>query len=106
MARLTRNFKSKPTSVWLLNSITGFNFSASAKNFSQSNEEWKKDTFQLLQQSPVKTDFFLKSLPRLPIPKLTATCERYLATQRALLADDEFKATEAVVIITICICLQ
>ena len=72
-------------------------FLTSVKHFSQNNEDWKRDSYQLLQQSPVRTDYFLRSLPRLPIPKLSATCERYLASQKALLANEEFKATEAVV---------
>lgn len=57
----------------------------------------KSESYQLLQKSPVKTDYFQKSLPRLPIPKLDKTCERYLATQKALLDDQEFKTTEALV---------
>jgi carnitine O-palmitoyltransferase 2 len=57
----------------------------------------KSESYQLLQKSPVKTDYFQRSLPRLPIPKLDKTCERYLATQKALLNDEEFKATEALV---------
>ncbi len=57
----------------------------------------KSDDFQYLQKSPIKTDFFQRSLPRLPIPKLKKTCERYLETQRALLNDEQFKSTEALV---------
>ena len=59
---------------------------------------WNNETFQLLQKSSVKTDFFQRSLPRLPIPKLKDTSQRYLASQKALLSEDEFKATEALVI--------
>ncbi len=55
------------------------------------------DKYQLLQKSPVKTDFYQRSLPRLPIPKLKKTCERYLASQKALLDNTSFKATEDVV---------
>jgi hypothetical protein len=55
------------------------------------------DKYQLLQKSPVKTDLYQRSLPRLPIPKLKKTCERYLASQKALLDNTSFKATEDVV---------
>ncbi|GLD74092.1 carnitine O-palmitoyltransferase 2, mitochondrial-like protein [Lates japonicus] len=37
---------------------------------------------------------YQKSLPRLPIPKLEDTIRRYLAAQRPLLDDDQFRATE------------
>lgn len=48
---------------------------------------------QYLQRSMLPTDHFQKSLPRLPIPKLEDTCQRYLNAQRALLSDDELKKT-------------
>ena len=47
-----------------------------------------------LHESIVPTDHFQKSLPRLPIPKLENTCERYLATQKAFLSEDAFKKTK------------
>ncbi|KAJ8930445.1 hypothetical protein NQ314_016772 [Rhamnusium bicolor] len=37
---------------------------------------------------------FQQSLPRLPIPKLDLTCERYLAAQRPLLIDEAYRKTE------------
>lgn len=37
---------------------------------------------------------YQKSLPRLPIPKLEDTIKRYLAAQRPLLDDEQFKTTE------------
>lgn len=40
------------------------------------------------------TYYFQKSLPRLPIPKIEKTLERYLAAQRPLLSDEEYKFTE------------
>ena len=55
------------------------------------------DKYQLLQKSPVRTDLYQRSLPRLPIPKLKKTCERYLASQKALLDNTSFKAAEDVV---------
>ncbi len=47
-------------------------------------DQLSKDEYQFLQKSPVPSDFFQKSLPRLPIPTLEDTCGRYLASQRAL----------------------
>lgn len=41
--------------------------------------------------------YFQKSLPRLPIPVLEKTCERYLAALRPLLNDETYNQTEKVV---------
>lgn len=51
--------------------------------------------YQYLQKSNMPTYYFQKSLPRLPIPKIEKTLERYLAAQRPLLSDEEYKFTEA-----------
>lgn len=51
--------------------------------------------YQYLQFSKIPTLHFQKSLPRLPIPKLELTCERYLAAQRPLLIDESFRKTES-----------
>ncbi len=51
----------------------------------------------MLHRSILPTDHFQYSLPRLPIPKLEDTCQRYLASQRPLLNDEEYKATEKLV---------
>ncbi len=40
---------------------------------------------------------FQPSLPRLPIPALPDTCQRYLAAQRPILSDSEYANTEAIV---------
>ena len=40
---------------------------------------------------------FQPSLPRLPIPKLPDTCQRYLAAQRPILTDNEYNATQTIV---------
>jgi carnitine O-palmitoyltransferase 2 len=45
----------------------------------------------------VPTDHFQKSLPRLPIPKLENTCQRYLNAQQALLSEEELKETQDLV---------
>lgn len=50
--------------------------------------------YQYIQKSKVPTMHFQKSLPRLPIPKLEDTCQRYLAAQRPLLDDAQFERTK------------
>ena len=44
--------------------------------------------YQYLQRSKVPTDKFQKSLPRLKIPKLDKTCQRYQATLEPIFAAD------------------
>ena len=56
-----------------------------------------QDDYQYWQRSKVPTMHFQKSLPRLPIPELSKTCERYLKAQRPLLDDTSFKKTEDIV---------
>ncbi|EFA11170.1 Carnitine O-palmitoyltransferase 2, mitochondrial-like Protein [Tribolium castaneum] len=51
--------------------------------------------YQFIQQSQIPTSHFQSALPRLPIPELKLTCERYLAAQRPLLIDESYKKTEA-----------
>lgn len=60
----------------------------SRRNFSNN------DDYQYLQKSKLPTMHFQKSLPRLPIPKLELTCERYLTAQRPLLIDEAYRKTE------------
>ncbi|KAG5878019.1 hypothetical protein JTB14_014260 [Gonioctena quinquepunctata] len=50
--------------------------------------------YQFIQKSKIPTMHFQQSLPRLPIPKLDLTCERYLAAQRPLLIDEAYRKTE------------
>ncbi|XP_069378643.1 carnitine O-palmitoyltransferase 2, mitochondrial [Paralichthys olivaceus] len=49
---------------------------------------------EYLHQSVVPSMHYQKSLPRLPIPKLEDTMRRYLAAQRPLLDDDQFRTIE------------
>lgn len=51
----------------------------------------------LLHTSLVHTYYFQKSMPHLPIPKLEHTCSRYLVSQRVILSDEEYTATEKLV---------
>lgn len=50
--------------------------------------------YEFLHKSNMNTYYFQKSLPRLPIPKLNKTIERYLDAQRPILTPEEFKQTE------------
>lgn len=60
----------------------------------RKSSSYQNEDYQFLQKSNMKTYYFQKSLPRLPIPKAQKTLERYLTAQRPLLSDEEFKATE------------
>lgn len=55
------------------------------------------EEYQFLQKSQTPMLHFQPSLPRLPIPNLNKTCERYLAAQRPLLNDTAFAQTERIV---------
>ena len=69
----------------------------SGKTFDESTLI-NSEEYQLLHRSPVHTLKFQKSLPRLPIPKLEATCKRYLESQKAIIDDPEdYNRTEAIV---------
>ncbi|XP_053718488.1 carnitine O-palmitoyltransferase 2, mitochondrial [Synchiropus splendidus] len=57
-----------------------------------------KPDSEYLQRSVVPSMHYQKSLPRLPVPKLEDTIRRYLAAQRPLLNDDQFKETEKVAV--------
>ena len=52
---------------------------------------------EYIHRSIVPTYHFQKSLPRLPIPKLEKTCERYLKAQLPLLSSVEYANTENIV---------
>lgn len=49
-----------------------------------------------LHESIVPTEHFQKSLPRLPIPPLEKTCERYLAAQEVILTPEELQNTAVI----------
>lgn len=51
--------------------------------------------YQYWQRSKIPSLHFQASLPRLPIPKLELTCERYLAAQKPLLIEEAYRKTEA-----------
>lgn len=62
-----------------------------------NNYSSRPNTQDLLHVSILPTDYFQKSLLRLPIPKLEKTCERYLKAQEVILTPDEYKKTEGIV---------
>ncbi|XP_075151227.1 carnitine palmitoyltransferase 2 [Haematobia irritans] len=55
------------------------------------------DSYQYLQRSKLPTMYFQKSLPRLPIPLVDKTCERFLAAIQPLTTAEEFAETQQVV---------
>ncbi|KAJ8302034.1 hypothetical protein KUTeg_021021 [Tegillarca granosa] len=50
-----------------------------------------------LHRSILPTDYFQPSLPRLPIPKLRDTVDRYLTAQRPILSFDDYFRTENII---------
>ncbi|XP_058818068.1 carnitine O-palmitoyltransferase 2, mitochondrial [Topomyia yanbarensis] len=52
------------------------------------------DDYQYMQRTRIPMLHFQASLPRLPIPKLEKTCERYLAAQKPLLIDEAYRKTK------------
>lgn len=56
-----------------------------------------QNDYQFMQRTTVPMLHFQPSLPRLPIPKLENTCDRYLASLKPLLDDDSFQKSSALV---------
>ena len=54
--------------------------------------------YNYIQISKIPMMHFQTSLPRLPIPKLELTCQRYLAAQKPLLTDKDYKKIETSVL--------
>lgn len=52
------------------------------------------DDYQYMQRTRIPMLHFQPSLPRLPIPALEKTCERYLAAQQPLLIEEAFRKTK------------
>ncbi|KAL0268846.1 UNVERIFIED_CONTAM: hypothetical protein PYX00_010655 [Menopon gallinae] len=55
------------------------------------------EEYQFLQKSKIPTLHFQKSLPRLPVPQIEKTCDRYLAALKPILTDNEYNDTEKLV---------
>lgn len=75
---------------------TGIHLRCAAVSVDKRNYSSKKDSnsSEYLHQSVVPSMHYQKSLPRLPVPKLEDTIRRYLAAQRPLLDDEQFRTTE------------
>lgn len=76
---------------------SGIHLRTAALGLDKRNYSSKKGpSTEYLHQSVVPSMHYQKSLPRLPIPKLEDTVGRYLAAQRPLLDEDQFRTTEKI----------
>ena len=68
------------------------------RRYISSDSIRKHDDYNYFKRSILSTDHFQHSLPRLPIPQLDKTCERYLAALKPILNNDEnaFKETRQI----------
>lgn len=57
---------------------------------------WDRNGERYLQQSKMATMHFQPSLPRLPIPELSLSIQRYLAALRPILTDQELAVTKQI----------
>ncbi|KAE9419950.1 hypothetical protein Angca_002382, partial [Angiostrongylus cantonensis] len=55
------------------------------------------DEYQFLQRSAIPTYHFQKSLRRLPIPKLSDSCNRFLKSAKVVLSDSDYGRTQKAV---------
>ncbi|XP_041861554.1 carnitine O-palmitoyltransferase 2, mitochondrial [Melanotaenia boesemani] len=67
---------------------------AAVRIHSREYSSRKTTSSEYLHESVVPSMHYQKSLPRLPIPKLEDTIRRYLAAQKPLLDEDQFRTTE------------
>ncbi|XP_043941382.1 carnitine O-palmitoyltransferase 2, mitochondrial isoform X1 [Protopterus annectens] len=84
MLTICRHIFLKPAFASVVSSPSGL---SCLKTYSTNENDY-------LHKSIVPTMHYQKSLPRLPIPKLEDTIRRYLAAQRPLLDDDQYRKTE------------
>lgn len=64
------------------------------RNFTSRNKNIKDASYQYLQRSKVPTMHFQKSLPRLPVPELPKTGERYLNALKPILTTVQYGEAE------------
>ncbi|XP_060847233.1 carnitine O-palmitoyltransferase 2, mitochondrial [Rhopalosiphum padi] len=57
----------------------------------------RSNDYQYIQNSIIPTMHFQRSLPRLPVPELKLTCQRYLKAQEPLLSKTDYLKTKDVV---------
>lgn len=55
---------------------------------------YHSDDYQYIQKSIIPTMHFQRSLPRLPVPELKLTCQRYLKAQEPLLSKNDYLKTK------------
>lgn len=93
MIRIQKNSKQilKPASRLI---ITTQNHNQLSITTAPINNE---ENFQFLPKSKIPMLHFQASLPRLPIPELNKTCERYLAAMQPLLNAEKFNKTQSIV---------
>ncbi|XP_026315545.1 carnitine O-palmitoyltransferase 2, mitochondrial [Hyposmocoma kahamanoa] len=67
---------------------------AQSRNFATKVKNIRDVDYQYLQRSKIPTMHFQKSLPRLPIPELSKSGERYLNALKPLLTSDQYSEAE------------
>jgi carnitine O-palmitoyltransferase 2 len=69
------------------------------RRYASSDSINKSDEYNFFKRSILSTDHFQYSLPRLPIPQLDKTCQRYLSAIKPILNNDEnaYKETQQIV---------
>ncbi|KAI4502095.1 hypothetical protein M0802_002777, partial [Mischocyttarus mexicanus] len=65
--------------------------------FRKTLSSYTSDEYQYMQMSKVPTMHFQPSLPRLPIPKLESSCQKYLDAQRPLVNEEKLNYIESLV---------
>lgn len=60
---------------------------------------WKttNQSYQFIHKSKLPTLYFQRSLPRLPVPELAKTCERYLAAVEPISRPNDLQTTKSIV---------
>lgn len=79
--------------MYALNNCVNKNLSIkniTQRSYASKSKKLRDVNYQYLQKSKVPTFHFQKSLPRLPIPELKNSSERYLRALRPLLTDNQF----------------
>lgn len=74
--------------------VSGATATAPERGAEQLEDNYLTKEYQYLPGGPLPTYYFQKSLPRLPIPKLELTCQRYLEAMRPLLTNEQYGKTE------------
>lgn len=69
----------------------------SSSNSTPGSVDISSPEYQFLERSILPTMCFQKSLPRLPIPKLEKTCERYLNALEPLVSPEDLENTRVLV---------